>query len=145
MQSSARKPGKVTLIVILAIVGGILGILGGVGLIGFGVLANAIGSGTTENKDAFVATFYQFGCLTFVLGILSIVFSIGAIKLKTWAWTLGLCLYTPSIVLSVILVIINAFRIGYQPIVILYCAIILFLMLTPDVRLAFGKVKKTSG
>ena len=145
MGSTAPKPSEVDTLKKLAITGGILGILGGVGLIGFGGLIDSFGSGATPNKAALATTYYVLGALVLVLGVLNVVLSIGIGRRRPWAWTLGLALYAAPIVLSVILVITGVFDSPWPPLGIsVYSAIIIYSLLTPDVRSAFGKATRTS-
>lgn len=125
------RPQGVTILAVLAAIGGVLGILGGVALLGLGSLAVA-GTGILGGAIAI------FGLIAIVQSVLALAFAYGAWTLKPWAWTLGIAAEAIGIALSV-LFIINGSSITSQAISIIIAGAIIYYLMTPPVKAAFGK------
>jgi len=140
-----ERPTGVTILAILAIIGGVFGLCGG----GLGLLGGAIaGSGALATSgvsstdtaalasDAGVLTALSIGLL--VLSVLYIIFGIGAFRLSPWAWTLGVALGVIGIVFDVAdIVLSHSF---FSPIIgIVIGALILYYLFRPNVRAAFQR------
>ncbi|HYK96088.1 MAG TPA: hypothetical protein VE011_09525 [Candidatus Dormibacteraeota bacterium] len=125
------RPTGVTVLAVLAAIGGVLGILGGVALLGLGSLAVA-GTGILGGAIAI------FGLIAIVQSVLALAFAYGAWTLKPWAWTLGIVAEAIGIALSV-LFIINGSSITSQAISIIIAGAIIYYLMTPAVKAAFGK------
>lgn len=131
-QPTAGRPMGVTILAVLAAIGGVLGLLGSLALIGLGGLAAAGGAAAVGG----IATIY--GILVLVLSVLSLVFAYGAWTLKPWAWTLGVGLEVVAILLAVWNLV--AFQ-DYTSAIIsfLIAAVILYYLFRPEVQAAFGR------
>jgi len=128
----------------LALVNGILGIITGPPLIAYAWFVDALGSGSTPNKGALVSTSYALGLLALTFGILSIAFSRGLDQLKPWAWSLGLALYTGTLLLFVPLGLAGTLPIEWPSLIVILCsATIVIYLLMPGVRRDF-KVMATN-
>lgn len=132
MQNTSARPTGVTIIAVLAIIGGIFGILAGVAVLGLGGLATAAG-GTDVGVTAIL-----FGLLLLVVAIGELAFGIGAWGLKPWAWTLGVGIMAASIVISLLSGLING-NLTNQIVSIVIDAIVIYYLFTPGVKAAFGK------
>ena len=131
MQPTMRaRPTGVTILAVLAAIGGVLGILGGVALLGLGGLAAT--SGVLGGSIAI------FGLIAIVQSVLALAFAYGAWTLKPWAWTLGIVAEGIGIALAV-LFIINGSSITSQAISIIIAGGIIYYLMTPTVKAAFGK------
>jgi hypothetical protein len=136
-----KRPTGVTIVAIIAIIYGIFSLL----LVFLGLVGIALeASGAAALAGRSVAGRYDVGTLAYaviwdaVLGILYLVFGIGAFMLKGWAWTVGVVV----LVLEVVRNIIGYFISGFSPISIITGVIALLLLwylLRPNVRAAFGK------
>src|SRR5215469_9186813 len=132
MQPKPQRPGGVTILGILAIIGGVLGILGGGLLLGASptlVAQSGLSSGA----------FTAFGVVGLLFGILGLVFGIGALQLAKWAWSLGVGLYALNIIDNIIVVATHANSIGGIAINTLLSAYIIYYLFRPNVQQAFGR------
>ncbi len=135
-----QRPMGITILAILGIIGGVLGILGGCGVVAGGALLGAAGVQAGEsNVGALGGLLSVYGILLLVISVAWIVFGIGAWTLKPWAWMLGLILVGASIVLSLLSIIAGWSTIGSQIISIVIDAVIVYYLMTPDVKRAFGR------
>jgi hypothetical protein len=126
------RPTGVTILAVLAAIGGVLGLLGGIALLGLGGLAAAGGSGLLASYGAI------FGILAIVQGALALAFAYGAWTLKPWAWMLGIIAFGISLALSV-LNVVGGGNIGSQAISIAIGIAIIYYLFTPAVKQAFGR------
>ena len=127
-----QRPTGITILAILAIIGGAFALLGGIGAIGLGGAAAAGGAGGAGGLVAIL------GFVLIVVGALELAFGVGAWQLKPWAWTLGIAAQGLSLVLA-LLNIIGGQGIGSQIVGILISAAILYYLMTPPVKQAFGR------
>jgi len=135
----AQRPLGITILAILGIIGGVLGLLGGCGAIAGGALVGALGA------QAGVGAVAAGGGLLGLLGIVAlamavgwIAFGIGAWTLKPWAWMLGLILVGVSIVVALVTVLTSG-DFGSQIIGLAIDAVIVYYLMTPEVKQAFGR------
>ena len=135
----AQRPLGITILAILGIIGGVLGLLGGCGAIAGGALVGALGA------QAGVGAVAAGGGLLGLLGIVAlamavgwIAFGIGAWTLKPWAWMLGLILVGVSIVVALVTVLTGG-DFGSQIINLAIDAVMVYYLMTPEVKQAFGR------
>ena len=119
MQSTTQRPLGITILAVLAAIGGVLGLFGGI--VSF-------------------AGYPISGVLGLLLAIAYLAFAYGAWTLQPWAWMIGIVV----VGLAVILTIVNFFIYpGYGIISLilglLVPGIILYYLMTPDVKKAFGQ------
>ena len=138
-----KRPVGVTIVAIIAIIGGVLQLVGGLGLLGAvtGFLPGLTQALTgalpaTGGAALFGALGIGAGVVAFIMGVLSIVFGVGALGLKPWAWTLGVVLYAISVVAGLV-ALVGAFNVATLISTAVAAAILVYLM-THDVRMAFG-------
>jgi len=147
MAATARRPAGAATIAILAIITGLAEIAGGAILILNGAAASAFSMGKT---DMLAVASAPVGLLALTLAILSIVFAMGLLLLKPYAWSLGLGVYIVNVAIAIALGIIGALiNIGTPTLTILLifilcCAIILLYLITPNVRRAFARAAETN-
>ncbi len=118
-----ERPIGVTILAILALIGG-----------GFSLLGALV-----SVSSANVALGAMIGSILLVQAILSIAFGIGALQLKPWAWILGVVAQGLGILSAIWSVINGNFSSAILPLVI--GAGILYYLFTPEVRRAFDKEK----
>jgi uncharacterized membrane protein (DUF2068 family) len=118
--TARTRPQGVTILAVLAAIGGVLGILAGVALLGLG------------------GSIAIFGLIAVVQSVLLLAFAYGAWMLKPWAWTLGVVAEVIGLILSV-LFIVNGSSISSQVIGIVISVAILYYLFTPNVKAAFGR------
>jgi uncharacterized membrane protein (DUF2068 family) len=119
----------VTILAILAAIGGVLGLLGGIAALGVG---GAVAAGGLGGLLAIV------GIVAIVQALLALAFAYGAWTLKPWGWTLGIVAEGIGIALS-ILFVINGSSITSQIISIAIAGAIIYYLMTPNVKAAFGR------
>ena len=128
-----ERPLGVTILAILALIGGFFGLLGGIALLGLGGLAAGLGAAV----DGTYAMIIGLGLL--VQAVLNLAFGIGAFMLKPWAWTLGVVAQVLGLLLTVLNVVLLRADLGGQIVGVLISIAILYYLFTPGVRAAFGK------
>jgi hypothetical protein len=134
MQGTAptQRPTGVTILAVLAIIGGVLGIL-------FGLLAVLGGGLVAASLDAGAGTLIIiFAIISIVIGVLYLAFGIGAWGLKPWAWMLGVIGAGLSLLSSIAQMILTQ-DIGGNILGIIIAGVILFYLFTPPVKAAFGR------
>jgi len=124
MSTSARPMG-VTIIAILAIIGGIFAILGGglfgIGL-GFGSILGLLGVGLVG------------------IGVVELITGWGLWTLKPWAWMIALAVQIVNIGVTLAFAIAGSSLISINTIVgVALPVIILYYLMTPPVKSAFGR------
>jgi hypothetical protein len=130
--TTSARPQGVTILAILAAIGGVLGIIAGAALLGFGGVAAGSGGG-------FLAGFIAIlGLIAIAQSALLLAFAYGAWTLQPWAWTLGVVAEVVGLILSG-LFILNGAAISSQIVGIVIAAAILYYLFTPNVKAAFGR------
>jgi len=121
--TTQARPTGITILAVLAGIGGVLTALAGIALFVLGAVA--------------------FGGLGALLGLaflavaaLYIAFCVGALQMKPWAWPLGVVGAAASIILSVLQLIGGDVS---QIISILIGAGILYYLMRPEIKAAFGR------
>ncbi len=127
-----KRPTGVTILAILALIGGILMIIGGIlALTGSAFLA-------TQGEGGVAALVIIIGLIMLVTGVLDLVFAVGAWSLKPWAWTLGIIVWAIGLVLAIVQGATSG-NWGNQAISIIISIIVLYYLNTRGVKEAFGK------
>ena len=127
-----QRPTGVTVLAILAAIGGVFGILGGLALVGFGGVAAA---GAVAGGG--LATIV--GLLLLAYGVLAIVLAYGFWKLNPWAWTLGVGLQAAGIVINILQFVNDSRQLVSAIVSIAISALILWYLFQPHVKAAFGR------
>jgi hypothetical protein len=132
----------ITILSILALIGGVFGLLGGLALIAGGALIGGALGGTTG--AAFGGLAFIAGVVTLGIAVADLAFAYGAWTLKPWGWALGVIIALASIVWQVIGVLLSgdimANLISVNTIVtVVIWGIVLYYLNTPTVKAAFGR------
>ncbi len=141
-----RRPTGVTILGVLAILGGLFLLVGGVVLIGVGTLAasqiatgvtNAGYSGLSSLSTGTIATIVTvLGAVLLILGLLYLAYGIGFFTGKGWAWTLGMIGTVLGIILNIVQIALGSFTSAGGLIIGL---IIVYYLTRPHVKAYFGK------
>ncbi len=134
-----KRPVGVTILAILAIIYGVFSLLLALlGLLGSALLVSGVGAASIR---------YSAGTLAYatisdaVLGILYLAFGIGAFSLKRWAWTTGVVALVLDVVRQIVGVVLHGFTasniVGFI-LTIVIALVVLWYLLRPTVRAAFG-------
>jgi hypothetical protein len=124
--SMQQRPTGITILAVLAGIVGVLSLLGAIAVFGAGAAVGAAGLGAIG------------GIIFLVVAVLELAFAYGAWTLQPWAWTLGVGAQILNIVLAIVNVIQGA-SIGSIVIGLIFNAAILYYLMTPDIKRAFGK------
>jgi hypothetical protein len=125
------RPMGVTILAVLAAIGGVLGLLAGVALMGFGGLA--AGSGFLTGSFLTI-----FGLVAIAQAVALLAFAYGAWTLQPWGWILCVAAIVVGLVMNA-LFILNGSEIASQIVSIALSAAILYYLFTPAVKQAFGR------
>ncbi len=121
----AARPTGITILAILAAIGGVFGLLAGFGVLLVGtVLFGALGG--------------LLGLAALAYAGLLIAFAYGAWTLKPWAWPLGVAVAVFGIVLSVVY-ILGGSSVGSQALGIVVDGAILYYLNQPGIKAIFGR------
>ncbi len=139
--STAVRPTGVTIIAILAIIGGVLAIVAGLGLTVLGGILGGAGAATGEAAGGmFGGLLAVFGIGTLGLGIAELVTGFGLWRLAPWAWMVAVIVFIVNIVLTILTALGGNSLISFNTLVgIAIPAIILYYLMTPEVKSAFGR------
>jgi hypothetical protein len=130
---ATARPTGITILAILSAIGGVLTILAGIAAIGLGGLGAA-----ATGEASFFGLGVVFGIIALALGIASLAFAFGAWTLQPWAWSLGVILQGANIIFAVVAVI-GGSDITSQIIGVAIAGIILYYLMQPNIKAAFGK------
>jgi hypothetical protein len=136
-----KRPLVLTILAILAIIGGVISLIGALlDLVGGGVAASGALAG--YGVAATSATYFAYSAIaSAVLGILYLAFGIGTFMSKSWAWTAGVVGLGLGAVNSVITLVLSGFGAGAivgAIIALIIYAILLWYLFRPNVRAAYG-------
>ena len=130
--SGVARPLGVTILAILAFIGGILGILGSVLLLFVGGLAAAV-------SGALGGVVFLLGLVVLVLSVVELVLGYGFWTLRPWAWQLGYVLMAVEVVVNLLEVLAGGGAGLTSFIVTLVIAgILAYYLNTAEVRRAFA-------
>jgi hypothetical protein len=130
-----KRPIGVTILAVIAIIYGIFSLLLALlGLLGSALLASGASGAAIK---------YSAGTLVYatisdaILGILYLVFGIGAFQLKGWAWTVGVVALALDILRNIVSIVMRGFSV-IPIITIVIALLLLWYLVRPNVRAAFG-------
>jgi hypothetical protein len=95
-----KRPVGITVVSVLAIIGGAIQLLAALGYLGLSALRTSLILGVVSGISP--AMMLGTGALSLIIGVTAIAFAIGALSLKSWAWVTGLIVWGVSLVVSVI-------------------------------------------
>jgi hypothetical protein len=134
-----KRPTGITILAVIAIIYGVFSLLLALlGLLGSALLAANFGHVAYTAGQLVYATISDA-----VLGVLYLAFGIGALRLKGWAWTVGIVALVLDVVRQLVgFVITQGFgptRIVGATITTVIALLLLWYLFRPNVRAAFGK------
>ena len=133
-----KRPTGITIVAVVAVIYGVFNLLLALlGLLGSALKASGVAGGAIK---------YSAGTLAYatisdaLLGILLLVFGIGALRLMGWAWTAGVVAVVLDILrqlLGLVIQGVNAGAIVRDSITIVIALAVLWYLFRPNVRAAF--------
>jgi hypothetical protein len=127
---AATRPTGVTILAVLAFIGGILGLLGSLAI----VLGGAVVSTVVAGAGGILVL---LGLATLALSIVELALGYGFWALRTWAWQLGYILMALNVILALVTTIFGGSFISLI-IDVVIAGIIAYYLNLPEVRRAFG-------
>lgn len=128
-----QRPTGVTILAILAFIGGVLSILAGLALVGLGGVFAAAGGGLA----------ILFGIYALVWGALALWIGWGFWQLRPSAWRWGVILMTIGVIITLVQILLSYSDVVGGIISIAIDLAVIYYLTTPAVRAAFGQ--PTSG
>ncbi len=115
----------VTILAVLAAIGGVLALLGTV----------------CSFAAIFILPFFGIlmSLVLLVSGVLSLVFAYGAWYLKPWAWMLGLVAEGLAVLSNLVNLILGYSNFGSFLVSLVVAGVIIYYLMTPEVKRAFGR------
>lgn len=133
-QPTSARPLGVTILAVLAAIGGVLALIGGIAAVGLGGLA-----ATTTGNPGLGGLVSIFGLLLIVQGVLALAFAYGAWTLKSWAWTLGMAAGVLGIIGAILGFVNDSNQLVSTIFSIAINGAILYYLNTPAVKAAFRR------
>jgi lysylphosphatidylglycerol synthetase-like protein (DUF2156 family) len=130
MEQKKKRPTGITILAILALIGGSFGVIGGIAAFSFSADLATGGAGVSALKRAAVVAVSA--------GVLNFVFAFGLWSLKPWAWTLGIVVTVLGLLISIVQGATGG-NWGDRVVDIVMAIIILYYLNTSDVKEALGK------
>ena len=136
----AGRPTGITILAVLAAIGGVLSILGGLTLTFIGGVVGALGAGVGSGSGAVLGGLvFFYGIFVLALGVVSIVVAYGLWNLRPWAYQVALILAIAEVALAVLgWLLFGQGIVGAIITAAIYGAVIYYLR-TPDIRSRFGQ------
>ena len=134
-----KRPTGITVIAVVAVIYGIFNLLLALlGLLGSALKASGIAGAAVKYS---AATLIYATISDAILGILLLVFGIGALRLKGWAWTIGVAALVLDIVRQIVGLVMQGISAGAlvrDGITIALALFLIWYLFRPNVRGAFG-------
>ena len=127
-----QRPTGVTILAVVAAIGGVFGILGGLALLGIGAIFAVVGGGFA----------FLLGLIILALGIVDLGLAYGFWTLKPWAWTWGIVVEAVGVLISLIELVLVGGTISNLVVQIVVAGIIIYYLNMPDIRKLFGAPDK---
>jgi len=129
-----QRPTGVTILAILAAIGGVFSIMGGLAVAGLGGLAGAMAGSGELGALSFI-----LGGVTVILGGLWIAVAIGFWGGRAWSWALAVVLALVNIGVTIAELVLGYASIFSAIIAVVIPAIILYYLNQPAVKRYFGR------
>jgi hypothetical protein len=127
-----ERPLGVTILAILALIGGVFGVIGGLGAV-FG--GGVVGAVVNPGLGAVVAL---IGLAVLAVAIVTLALAYGFWTLKTWAWQLGFVLEVVNVGLQILQFLAGGASLWNLAVTLVVAGIVVYYLNTPDVRRAFA-------
>jgi low temperature requirement protein LtrA len=126
-----RRPTGITVIAVLAGIGGVIGLLAGIALLAAGpAVSSATGLGGLVGIAAWIVLVYS---------VLSLTLAYGFWMLKSWAWPLGVGVEVLGIIQAVLQYLNDTKQVFSLIVSIALAGFILWYLYRPHVKAAFGR------
>jgi len=138
---TSTRPKGLTVLGILAIVGGAIAVVFGLANLGTGIEAleslrpaDAIASTAPLNSGHILMI---TGVINLVVGIINLLFGFGTLKLKTWAWWLGIIMQILGVAALLASFFTGRLHIVPALIILIIYGLVLYYLFQPSIKHAF--------
>lgn len=131
-----QRPSGITILAVLALIGGLLSLFAALAFFGLGALTSAALG--TVGGFVFGGVAIVLGIITLISAALSLAFAYGAWNLKPWGWLMGVASQGLSVLITLINIVRGADFLG-QLLSLVIAGAILYYLFTPEVKRAFGR------
>lgn len=135
-----KRPVGVTIIAVLAIIGGVLELVSSLPYFGLVLGLRAFTGPVASSTSSMAIT---AGLAMLIIGVLELAFGIGSLRLSHWAWTFGVTVF----IISLVLTVGQMFVFGFVSGLVLWAVIdvvVLGYLYTHVVREAFGHLPSST-
>lgn len=136
-----KRPVGVTILAVIAIIYGAFSLL--VALLGVAGIAIDLSGALNRSTGYNVPTLVYAVIGDVILGVLYLIFGIGSLQLKGWAWTTGVVALALDVLRQLVgLFILQGFSVSKLVVAIItvvVAALVIWYLFRPNVRAAFGK------
>jgi hypothetical protein len=126
-----QRPTGVTVLAVVAAIGGVLLIFSGLALLGLGAIFAAFGGGFA----------FLLGLISLALGIAELAMAYGFWMVRPWAWTWGVALQAISVVFSLLELLLGG-DLSNLVFSLIVAGVILYYLNMPDIRKVFAAPEK---
>lgn len=130
--ASGARPMGITILAIVALIGGILLTWASLALIGLGGLATAVGAVGIGGLS------FVWGLVTLAQGVAELAIAYGFWTVKPWAWRLGVVLALAGVAIALLSQVLVGVDLSSLLVSIVVAAILVYYLNLPAIRQAFG-------
>jgi hypothetical protein len=127
-----QRPTGVTVLAVLAAIGGVASILGGLALLGIGAVFAVVGGGF-----AFI-----IGLVVLALGVVDLALAYGFWTTQSWAWTWGIVVQAAGVLISLIELVLVGGSITSLVVQVVVAGVIIYYLNMPEIRKLFRAPEK---
>jgi hypothetical protein len=130
-----KRPAGVTVLAVLALVGGTIQLVSSLGFFGVSLFQMPAWMGVFAGVSS--AAMLSAGVFSLAIAIAAIAFGVGALQLRSWAWLTGMVVYGIELVAGIVQLLSTGVAVYPILMVVLSVAIVAYLA-SATVREAFG-------
>jgi len=130
-----KRPAGVTVLAVLALVGGTIQLVSSLGYFGVSLLQMPAWMGMFAGVSS--AVMFSAGIFSLAIAIAAIGFGVGALQLKSWAWLTGIVVYGIELVAGIVQLLSTGIA-AFPILMVVVSVAILVYLASASVREAFG-------
>jgi hypothetical protein len=129
--TASSRPTGITILAVLAAIGGVLGILGG-------LTVSVLGGFVASVTGGLGGLITIIGLVALAVGIAELAVAYGFWTIKPWAWMLGIGISVANIVIAV-LYVLAGYSITNEVISVVVAGVIIYYLWQPSIKAVFGQ------